>query len=142
MNIEFNSNYLPNAIYSSYMPTKMCDFICLENIKSLIDHIVTKHLSMAMNTSTANDTNTHSLEDIANPHVDTFKQMRKAYEDNTKTEEGGGGAGLLHCSGDADLKGSFHDGMQLMMNGRGRSILNKKGLEDQVSILSFFAKTV
>ena len=127
------------------MPTKMCDFIRIGKIKSLIDHIVTKHLSHAMNAPTANDPTRHSLEDIANPHVDTFKQLRKVYEDNAKAEQGGNdGAVLLNRSSEEDnnMNGSqHHDGMQLMMNGRGRSILNKKGLEDQVSTAMFFAKT-
>lgn len=126
---------------------KMCDFICVENIKSLIDHIVTKHLSKsttATTTSIANSDDSNgdpTLEDIANPHVETFKQLRKAYEDNNKLDQGGGGGGglFLHGvgnvnsngGGDINMNGN-HDG--LLINGRGRSILNKKALEDQVRV--------
>ena len=109
----------------------MCDFICLENIKSLIDYIVTKHLSKSAKHPAS------SLEEIANPHVETFKQLRKAYDDNNKTEQGGGGggdSGSFHGTGDISMNGGgSHDG--LLMNGRGRSMLNKKALEDQVSIV-------
>ena len=99
----------------------MCDFICLENIKSLIDYLVTKHLSKK----------NPSLEDIANPYVGTFKQLRKAYdENNTKPEQRILGSSYQGSS-EASMNGS-HDG-GLLMNGRGRSMLSKKALEDQVS---------
>lgn len=119
----------------------MCDFICLENIKSLIDHIVIKHMSkptISANTIAVNgDKSNPSLEEIANPHVDTFKQVRKAYQDNNAKSEqpiGGmasGGLFMIPGGGDVTINGNHEGG--LMMNGRGRSMLNKKGLEDQVS---------
>lgn len=120
------SNLLSSAILET------CDFICVENIKSLIDCIVLKHLSKstAASSTTTDGKNNPSLEDIANPHVDTFKQLRKAYDDNNniKLEQGGGeGGGLLHSN--LNVINGNHDG--LLMNGQGRSILNKKGLEDQ-----------
>ena len=123
----------------------MCDFICIENTKSLIDHIVSKHLSKsatATPTSTiAEDTNNPSLEDIANPHVDTFKQLRKVYEDNnTKTDQGGGGGLLVHGANDVTIMNGNHDG--LLMNGRARSMFSKKALEDQVSIIFICKKTL
>jgi len=122
------SNLLSSAIL------EMCDFICIENIKSLIDCIVLKHLSKSTATSSATtDGNINpSLEDIANPHVDTFKQLRKAYGDNNsiKPGQGGGeGGGLFHSNSNVNVMNGNHDG--LLMNGQGRSILNKKGLEDQ-----------
>ena len=100
----------------------MCDFICLENIKSLIDYLVTKHLSKK----------NPSLEDIANPYVGTFKQLRKAYdENNNKPEQLSILGSSYQGSSEASMNGS-HDG-GLLMNGRGRSMLSKKALEDQVS---------
>jgi len=110
-----------NLISSAIL--EMCDFICFEKIKSLIDYIVTKHLSKT------NNPKDRSLEDIANPHVETFKQIRKVFEDNnTKSEQAGAGESFHSGSGDASINGS-HDG--LLVNGRGRSILGKKALEDQ-----------
>ena len=101
----------------------MCDFICLENIKSLIDYLVTKHLSKK----------NPSLEDIANPYVETFKQLWKAYDENnnTKPEQLSILGSSYQGSSEASMNGS-HDG-GLLMNGRGRSMLSKKALEDQVS---------
>ena len=98
---------------------KICDFICLENIKSLIDYIVSKHLTKN-NSASSVDVNNPSLEDIANPYVETFKQLRKMYnENNTKSEMNGN-----------------HDGLQL--NGGEKIILNEKALEDQVCTNSSF----
>jgi len=123
------SNLLSSAIL------EMCDFICLENIKSLIDYIVAKHLSIS-NSALGGNERIASLEDIANPHVDTFKQLRKAYEDNNavKSDQGTGGGVLLVPGGggggcDVTNMNGNNDGV--LINGRGRSMLNKKALEDQ-----------
>ena len=112
----------------------MCNFICVENIKLLIDCIVLKHLSKSTATSSAttDGKNNPSLEDIANPHVNMFKQLWKVCDNNNniKLEQGGGeGGGLFHSN--VNVINGNHDG--LLMNGQGRSILDKKGLEDQVS---------
>lgn len=116
----------------------MCDFICVENMKSLIDHIVTKHLSKPTSpAATTNDDNeTPSSEEIANSEAETFKQLRKAYEENQHQKQGGGG-GLFHVSSDANIMNRSREGGLMLMNGRGRSILNKKALEDQVSTLRY-----
>jgi len=105
----------------------MCDFIRLENIKSLIDHIVTTHLNRK-NPGSSADVNNPSLEDIANPYVDTFKQLRKMYNENNKPEQQEGRLSLL--GGDLNMNGN-HDGLQL--NGGEKVIMNEKALEDQVS---------
>lgn len=137
--LEVRSIYHPSSMATSklscltsfylYLRKKMCDFICLENIKSLIDHIVLKHLSKksasADATALSKDGGSRvGLEEYANPHVDTFKQLRKAYEDNN-----------ADSGSDSNALNGGRDGL-LMMNGRGRSILNKKALEDQVSSLN------
>ncbi|ACI64719.1 hypothetical protein THAPS_269314, partial [Thalassiosira pseudonana CCMP1335] len=62
---------------------EMCDFIRTENIKSLLEYIVSKHLLEPMDLN-----GIISLEEIANPHVDTFKQLRKKHDENT-TPTGG-----------------------------------------------------
>ena len=105
----------------------MCDFICFENIKSLIDYIVTAHLNRK-NPGTPVDVNYPSLEDIANPYVDTFKQLRKMYNENNKPEQPEGRLSLL--GSDLNINGN-HDGLQL--NGGEKVMLNEKALEDQVS---------
>ena len=101
----------------------MNDFICLEKIKSLIDHIVTKQLSKRVTSMSdeATTTNTSHMEDI-----ETFKQIRKAYEESTKSEQ----AVLGSYQGNTDSLRSHDSG--LLMNGRG--LLSKKAREDQVSI--------
>eukprot|EP00956_Cyclotella_meneghiniana_P007945 scaffold10562_cov90-Cyclotella_meneghiniana.AAC.2 len=70
--IPVGNNLVSSAIL------EMCDFIRTENIKSLVHYIVTKHLS-----SPTTSTEKKSLETIADPYVDTFKQLRKKYEENT-----------------------------------------------------------
>lgn len=102
----------------------MNDFICLEKIKSLIDHIVTKQLSKRVTSMSdeATTTNTSHMEDI-----ETFKQIRKAYEESIKSEQ----AVLGSYQGNTDSLNRSHDS-GLLMNGRG--LLSKKAIEDQVSI--------
>ena len=67
------------------------------------------------------------MEEIANPHVETFKQLRKVYNENTKTENQGGG-GLLILDNGVSING-IRDGVA--MNGEVSIILNEKALEDQ-----------
>ena len=103
----------------------MNDFICLEKIKSLIDHIVTKQLSKRVTVSMSDEattTNTLHMEDI-----ETFKQIRKAHEESIKSEQ----AVLGSYQGNTDSLNRSHDS-GLLMNGRG--LLSKKAIEDQVSI--------
>lgn len=57
---------------------EMCDFVQKENIKSLLEYIVTKHLSAS------SDTPIPSLEDVSSPYVTTLKTLRLAYENNLK----------------------------------------------------------
>lgn len=77
-----------NLVSSSIV--EMCDFIQNENIKSLIEYIVTKHLS-----ASDPQTTVPSLEDVSGPYVTTLTTLRKAYEDNlnatNKSQSGGGG---------------------------------------------------
>ncbi len=111
----------------------MCDFICVENIKSLIDHIYLQHLS-AKKSAPSDDDKKPSLEDVANPHVTTFRQLRKAYEKNHNLEpQRGKGPPVLDSV--INTNGS-DDG--LLMNGKERPTLNKIAIEDQVSTLLVF----
>ena len=116
-------------------PTKMCDFICQENIKSLIDYIVSQHLSDKKSASSNADDNNKinsSLEDIANPHVTTFQQLRMAYDKNHHNSEEQNGVESSLRDGDHNNMNGSDDGV--VANGRGRPTLNKIALEDQVSI--------
>lgn len=119
------SSSVGNNLLSSAI-LEMCDFICLENIKSLIDYIVTKHFTSKNPKSSIGISNL-SLEEIANPRVNTFKQLRKIYNENTKTENQGGG-GLLMLDNEVSINGS-RDGVAI--NGEDNIILNEKALEDQ-----------
>lgn len=119
------SSSVGNNLLSSAI-LEMCDFICLENIKSLIDYIVTKHLTSKNPESSIGISNL-SLEEIANPRVNTFKQLRKIYNENTKTENQGGG-GLLMLDNEVSINES-RDGVAI--NGEDNIILNEKALEDQ-----------
>jgi hypothetical protein len=103
-----------NLISSAVL--EMCDFIRVENIKSLLEYIVTKHLSKP--TSPEEE----SLEDIANPYVDTFAQLRRAHEENM---------GVHHDLNEAGHQGPNNDGTTF--SGRPAPVLNKRALEDQVS---------
>ena len=119
------SSSVGNNLLSSAI-LEMCDFICIENIKSLIDYIVTTHLTSKYPGSSIGINNL-SLEEIANPHVETFKELRRIYNENTMTEKQGGG-GLLMLDNEVSINGS-RDG--IAMNGEDSIILNEKALEDQ-----------
>ncbi|KAL3770993.1 hypothetical protein ACHAWO_003308 [Cyclotella atomus] len=99
---------------------EMCDFIRTENIKSLVEFIVSKHL-----TPSAIPNDGKSLEDVANPHVDTFKQLRKIYEENTQQTV----ASNMDVEAPPINETNVFDNNDAL-NGT-RPILNKKALEDQ-----------
>lgn len=120
-----SSSSVGNNLLSSAI-LEMCDFICIENIKSLIHYIVTTH-STCKNPESSIGISSLSLEEIANPHVETFKQLRKIYNENTTTENQGGG-GLLILDNEVSING-IRDGVA--MNGEDSIILNEKALEDQ-----------
>ncbi len=100
----------------------MCDYIRTENIKSILEHVVTKHLSQQ--TTSSNDTITKvtpSLEDVATPYVDTLTLLRRKYEENM-----------------SEIKA---DSMELPTsniygNGDGQIIRSEKAREDQVRLFS------
>lgn len=73
----FRANPVGDNLISSAI-VEMCDFIRAENIKVLLEHIVTKHLARP-------STLVPSLEDVSSPYVNTFTILRKAYEKNIKT---------------------------------------------------------
>ncbi|KAK1734523.1 serine/threonine-protein phosphatase 4 regulatory subunit 3 [Skeletonema marinoi] len=100
-----------NLISSAVL--EMCDFIRTENIKSLLEYIVTKHLTKSASPGEK------SLEDIANPHVDTFAQLRRTHEENIG----------MHLDPNNEEGNPGNDGATF--NGRPAPVINKKALEDQ-----------
>lgn len=66
---------------------EMCDYIHIENIKSLIEYIVTKHLS-----ANRPENQVQSLEDVSGPYVSTLTVLRKAYESNLNANKKPDGA--------------------------------------------------
>jgi len=101
------SNLISSAIL------EMCDFIRTENIKSLLEYIVTKHLTKSTSPGEK------SLEDIANPHVDTFAQLRRRHEENMG----------VHL--DLNDEGAPGNNDGATFSGRPAPVMNKKALEDQ-----------
>merc|ERR1712238_397495 len=85
----FRANPVGDNLVSSVI-IEICDYITRENIKPLIEYIVTKHLcQQSSNSSGINDTllnhMSSSLEDKASPYVDTLNQLKKKYEENVST---------------------------------------------------------
>lgn len=73
----FRRNPVGDNLVSSAI-VEMCHYIQQENIRSLLECIVRKHL-------TAHGSgNKPSLEDVSNPYVTTFTTLRKAYENNVE----------------------------------------------------------
>ena len=73
----FRANPIGDNLVSSAI-VEMCDYIHSENIKSLLEYIVTKFLANDQ-TDRRNETN---LEDVSSPYVSTLTTLRKAYEEN------------------------------------------------------------
>ena len=104
--IPVGSNLISSAVL------EMCDFIRTENIKSLLEYIVTKHLTKST------PPGDKSLEDIANPFVGTFAQLRRTHDENLGVH--------LDLNNEEALG---NDGATF--NGRPAPVVNKKALEDQ-----------
>jgi len=108
---------------------EMCDYIHSENVKPLIEYIVTKHLSASHAENTV-----PSLEDVSSPYVSTLTVLRKAYEANlnaTKTPQSPVSGDNSSASTPVSPGGSryFRDGLA-RQHGAARQ-LSGKALEDQ-----------
>lgn len=111
----------------------MCDFIRAENIKSLLEHIVTKHLATVSGHSPPTNDKMHSndtptLEELSNPYGDTLAQLRKKYEENKSLA-----GGVKGNSEAGTLENADNDDRAATSNGKERTS-NKKALEDQVRL--------
>eukprot|EP00980_Cylindrotheca_fusiformis_P007958 scaffold1697_cov120-Cylindrotheca_fusiformis.AAC.40 len=124
----FRANPVGDNLVSS-ATVEMCDFIHTENIYSLIEHIVTKHLS-------GEESKNPSLEDLSSTYVNTLTVLRKAYEKTSKE---------LNMNQNNDSKEETivegGEGSRYFNGGSlGRRVaMSEKALEDQVSpVLSLF----
>jgi len=133
----FRANPVGDNLVSSAI-IEMVDFIRTENIESLVDYIVRKHLSHPrphVNAKTdlcSPGKSLPSLEDVATPYVDTLSQLRKTHEENMNASKGGGKATdmLDACmeNGHHPSSGYFDDSP----SGRSpRVVMSQKALEDQ-----------
>lgn len=123
----FRANPVGDNLVSS-ATVEMCDFIQTENIDSLIEHIVTKHLS-------AGEAENPSLEDLSSTYVSTLTVLRKAYEKNSKEVNNSQNAELKEeptVAGGESHSRYFNE----TPLGRARVVMSEKALEDQVSQLS------
>jgi protein phosphatase-4 regulatory subunit 3 len=107
----------------------MCDFIHNQNIKSLIEYIVTKHLFAASPNSV---TDRPSLEDVATPYVQTLTILRRTYEDDLRQAN----EQVADHEGRAQSNGVFFDNSAARTT-TGRS---EKALEDQVRLLEWIRR--
>ena len=116
----FRANPVGDNLVSSAI-VEMCDFIHNQNIKSLIEYIVTKHLSATSSPSSVTDR--PSLEDVATPYVQTLTILRKTYEDDLRSDKDQAvdQEGREQSNG----TGSYYD--------HARSGMSEKAMEDQVS---------
>ena len=118
----FRANPVGDNLVSSAI-VEMCDYIHSENIKSLLEYIVTKHLS-------ATHPENPSLEDVSSPYVSTLTILRKAYEENLKEQHHHGGVGTLPNAPLSPGGGSrYFGGSVHQMSSAPR--LSGKALEDQ-----------
>jgi protein phosphatase-4 regulatory subunit 3 len=123
----FRANPVGDNLVSSAI-VEMCDFMHTENIKSLIEYIVTKHLLSATNTEAP----VPSLEDVSSPYVSTLTVLRKAYEKNLK-----GGNKAQSVDAQEQPQGGSDDSHSRYFHGNSvvrtsRVVMNEKALEDQV----------
>jgi protein phosphatase-4 regulatory subunit 3 len=114
----FRANPVGDNLVSSAI-VEMCDFIHNQNIKSLIEYIVTKHLSATSSPSSVTDR--PSLEDVATPYVQTLTILRKTYEDDLRIDKDQtvDQEGREQSNG----TGSYYD--------HARSGMSEKAMEDQ-----------
>jgi hypothetical protein len=124
----FRANPVGDNLVSSAI-VEICDFIHSENVKSLIEHIATKHLSIS-----SADGPMPSLEDVSSPYVSTLTELRRAYEKNLKAAGRAPSIDILEGGADAHSR-YFHGGTAV----RGtRAIMSERALEDQVRSVTLF----
>lgn len=110
---------------------KMCDYIHNQNIKSLIEYIVSKHLIQPTGPSSSPKSTTSqqgpSLEDVATPYVSTLTLLRKAYEDTVTTSKM---AKDEHHQGE-NVSANGGDNSRYFTSMRPHVNMSEKAIEDQ-----------
>lgn len=123
----FRANPVGDNLVSSAI-IEMCDFIQGQNVTSLIEYIVTKHLS-------ASAPNQKSLEEVATPYVDTLTILRKKYEDNlsaaTEISAGDPRNDDNKDTSNTDTSSIGSARYFSTMGGRPMELMSEKALEDQ-----------
>jgi Component of IIS longevity pathway SMK-1 len=127
----FRANPVGDNLVSSAI-VEMCDFIQNQNIKSLIEYIVTKHLV------SPSAPGQKSLEDVATPYVNTLTTLRKDYEGNLHSTNGSANntTGNVEMSSGVDLRNGGNDYHRFFSSSLIRNTqsgLSEKAMEDQVS---------
>lgn len=125
----FRANPVGDNLVSSSI-VEMCDFITTEHINSLIEYIVTKHLSVT------SEARVPSLEDFSTPYVSTLTLLREAHEKQMEEKNGGRRFPIgsdQKSDGSADLgdDGAHSRYFHSNQSGRSRFALSDKALEDQ-----------
>lgn len=125
----FRANPVGDNLVSSAI-VEMCDFIHAENMKSLIEYIVTRHLS-----ATNEQEPVPSLEDVSSPYVNTLTVLRRAYENNLKglTRVNNTGSREQNPGTLGDQSRYFHNENPVVRSTR--VVMNEKALEDQVRMI-------
>jgi hypothetical protein len=111
-------NLLSSAI------VEMCDYIHSENIVSLIEYVVTRHLNA--------DKGGRNLEDFSSPYVSTLTLLRQAYESSLKELQEPPTSNKEQSNAGDDTLNSFAGGQPEMPRlQHGARKLSGKALEDQ-----------
>jgi hypothetical protein len=96
----FRANPVGDNLVSSAI-VEMCDYIHHEKIRSLLEYIVTKHLSKG----SYSESEVLSLEDMSSPYVTTLTELRKAYEANLSEAQSLHGSQTMQVS---SVSGTHH----------------------------------
>lgn len=115
----FRANPVGDNLVSSSI-VEMCDFINLKNMNSLIEYIVTKHIS-----ATGAEAPVPSLEDVSSPYVSTLTCLRHAYE--TLVREHSTQSNFNQSRGGSETTGLLNT----VLGRASRVVTNEKALEDQ-----------
>lgn len=133
----FRANPVGDNLVSSAI-VEMCDFIQNENIMSLMEYIVTKHLLVTHTESPG-----PSLEDVSSPYVSTLTTLRESYEQNLEAlRQQHQQQRKIGPSPESPLPHNHAEGSSYFSSkplSQAPRVLSGKALEDQVSPRSYLA---
>jgi len=109
---------------------EICDYIKNENIKSLLEYIVTKYIRQQQRDQTESkgtQNQSPTLEEVSTPYVNTLTHLREKYEENMASPKSGTGGDL-----DFTAKNSKYSQDTFDSQGSGQTIrMSEKAIEDQ-----------